>query len=82
MDVDTDGRVSFEEFRQHLKLLSLDAEPHRAFEALDRTEVKGTSLKQARNRGGLILFDEFCRWVGAVGGFCQILSLSFRSSAL
>lgn len=56
MDVDADRRLAFPEFRQGLSLLGMTSvvNPRSLFDSLDR------------NRGGLVLFDEFCRWVASV----------------
>lgn len=56
MDTDADRRLAFPEFRQGLSLLGMASvvNPRSLFDSLDR------------NCGGLVLFDEFCRWVASV----------------
>ncbi|CAE7755775.1 unnamed protein product [Symbiodinium sp. CCMP2456] len=56
IDADRDRRLTMSEFRSGLSLLGMSSvvNPKSLFDSLDR------------NRCGLILFDEFCRWVASV----------------
>eukprot|EP00437_Effrenium_voratum_P020806 CAMPEP_0181446024 /NCGR_PEP_ID=MMETSP1110-20121109/25892_1 /TAXON_ID=174948 /ORGANISM="Symbiodinium sp., Strain CCMP421" /LENGTH=400 /DNA_ID=CAMNT_0023570091 /DNA_START=87 /DNA_END=1289 /DNA_ORIENTATION=- len=56
LDADGDRRLTFNEFRQGLSSLGMSSvvNPRSLFDSLDR------------NRGGLVLFEEFCRWVASV----------------
>ncbi|CAG8566823.1 17384_t:CDS:2, partial [Dentiscutata heterogama] len=52
LDVDHDRRITFEEFKKGHKLINL--------EGLSDEELKEEFNKIDINKGGLILFDEFC----------------------
>eukprot|EP00931_Biecheleriopsis_adriatica_P064109 TRINITY_DN38951_c0_g1_i1.p1 TRINITY_DN38951_c0_g1~~TRINITY_DN38951_c0_g1_i1.p1 ORF type:complete len:450 (+),score=94.54 TRINITY_DN38951_c0_g1_i1:59-1408(+) len=54
MDANRDRRLTYSEFEQGFAALGLDsaANPREVFDSLDR------------NRGGMVLFDEFAKWAG------------------
>jgi Ca2+-binding EF-hand superfamily protein len=59
IDADDDRRLTFPEFTHGLTILGMggrgnNAQARQIFDQLDR------------NRGGIVLFDEFCRWVASV----------------
>jgi len=57
IDTDGDRRLTYDEFTKGLALLGLGGygkDAHNIFNQLDT------------NRGGIILFDEFCKWVASV----------------
>jgi len=71
IDTDTDRRLNFAELRagiNKLGMLSKGKDPQDVFNQLDT------------NKGGLVLFDEFCKWVASVD--CPISSNVYDPSAM
>eukprot|EP00928_Gymnodinium_smaydae_P003232 TRINITY_DN11154_c0_g1_i3.p1 TRINITY_DN11154_c0_g1~~TRINITY_DN11154_c0_g1_i3.p1 ORF type:complete len:419 (+),score=91.40 TRINITY_DN11154_c0_g1_i3:116-1372(+) len=70
IDADNDRRLTFGEFRAGLSKVGLSGrcDPHTVFTQLDT------------NRGGVVLFDEFCKWVAATE--CPVDSSVYDPSAI